>query len=167
MTLKFGSRSSKANHLLRSSYWFTCVSSVKIWPLVQKIECRQGFFSQRNMILVTLKFRSRSPILIISQGPPNDAWMKTKLFHSYTVLVTLTIRSRLPKSQVRVQTRFFHGYMTLVTLKIRSRSSKSDNVLRASQWCICAAALVKIWRLVQKIECRQGFFTELYDPRWP
>ena len=51
--------------------------------------------------------------------------------------------------------------MSLVKLEIRSRSQKSYHLLtwlRSSQWCICAS-LVKIWPLVQKIECRQCFFS--------
>ena len=33
-----------SNHLFKSSNWCICASLVKIWPLIQKIECRQGFF---------------------------------------------------------------------------------------------------------------------------
>ena len=46
-----------------------------------------------------------------------------------------------------------------VTLKIRSMSPKSNHFFPMSQWCFCAS-LVKIHRLVQEVECRQGSFLQ-------
>ena len=49
-----------------------------------------------------------------------------------------------------------------MTLKTNSMSPKSTHFLRFLL-CICAS-LVKIWQLVQMIECRQGLFILFYGP---
>ena len=88
--------------------------------------------------LVTLKIRSRSPKLINSEPPPNNASVQV-----WSKSINLFRRYRVGKCNLIS----FHG---LVTLKMRSRSPKSNQLFPPSQPCICAS-LVKIHPLVQKI----------------
>ena len=111
---------------------------------------------------------------------------KTHLLSIYNV-VTLKIRSRLPKSNhffppswwricarlvkfqplvkeiVCTQTFYcsnkahFLSIYNVVTLKIRSRSSKSNHFFPPSWWCICAS-LVKFQPLVEEILCTHIFY---------
>ena len=62
-------------HIFKSSIKVLSMM-VKIWPLVQKIECRQGFFPS-YMTLVTLKIRSMSLKATDdnSCSPPDDVYV--------------------------------------------------------------------------------------------
>ena len=111
-----------------------CASLVKIWSLIQKIECRQSF--SLNMTLVTLKIRS---------GPPTD------------VSVPVWSKSGHWFRRLEFGQNFFQSYMTLVTLKNRTMSHKSIiSLVTPTDVCICAS-FVQICLLVQKMGADKAF----------
>ena len=84
VTLKIKSRSPKSNQIFKPSQCCNIWSLARICHLIQETGCSQAFFGQISKFQsagVTLKMRSRSPKLITSFLPPNNAhvqvWSKS------------------------------------------------------------------------------------------